>query len=191
MAEVGKHPNTYQNIKDINMKKKIDIDNSIIYSSTNMEDLPEAIPYIEHNGYFSNDEDFSEYRYGELTQVHASYKRDFAFFGVGLNFETYFKYFAPESEIVFEKERKVTVLRPFKDIEEFFEETGLELGKSIRCRKKDNIDKECVAIITGYNSDGHILLGGGVYYKFKDLFDKYEYYDIYNLFWKPFGVEEE
>lgn len=181
MAEVGKQPNGYQNIKDIKMKKKIDIDNSLIYRSGNMYDLPEAIPYIECNGYFSNNEDFSEYRYGELTQVHASYKRDFAFFGVGLNFETYFKYFIPESGVVFEEE-------PFKDIEEFFKKTGFKLGKPIRFRKKDS-EWECVELLNGYSNGGAILLGN-TYYKLKDLVDAYEYYDIGTSKWKSFGDEK-
>lgn len=170
------------------MKKKIDTKNSVIYKSDITNDLEKAITYIECNGYFSNTEDFSEYRYGELIEVRATYKRDCAFFGVGLNYETYFQYFAPESEVVFEKKEEKK-LRPFKDAEEFFEETSLELGKTIRYRQKNNIDKECVVIVNGYTSDGYILLGG-VYYKLKDLVGNYEYYDPYNLIWKPFGVEE-
>lgn len=171
------------------MKKKIDTKNSIIYKSDITNDLGDAITYIECNGYFSNTEDFSEYRYGELIEVRASYKRDCAFCACGLNFETYFQYFAPESGIVFEKTEEEKKLRPFKDTEEFFEETGFELGKTIRYRKKDSKDnRECVVILNGYLSDGQILLGA-FYYKLEDLFNYYEYYDIYNLIWKPFGIE--
>lgn len=171
------------------MKKKIDTKNSVIYKSDITNDLEKAITYIECNGYFSNTEDFSEYRYGELIEVRASYKRDCAFCACGLNFETYFQYFAPESGIVFEKTEEEKKLRPYKDIEEFFDETGLDYGKTIRYRKKDDTDRECVVIINGYINDGRILLGA-VYYQLDYLVKYYEYYDPYNLIWKPFGVEE-
>lgn len=88
------------------MKKKIDIDNSIIYKSMSIEDLAEAIPCLEHNGYFSDTEDFNTYHYGELKEVYASHHHEYAFFGIGNMFETSFKYFAPESSIVFVKDQR-------------------------------------------------------------------------------------
>lgn len=169
-------------------KKKIDTENSLIYKSMSMEDLAEIMPCLEREGYFSDTPDFSEYFYGQLTEVYASYHHEYAFYGEGVGFKTAFKYFIPKLSVVFEKKEKKK-LRPFKDVEEFFEETGLELGKTIRYRQKNNIDKECVVIVNGYTSDGYILLGG-VYYKLKDLVGNYEYYDSDNSEWKPFGVEE-
>lgn len=107
------------------MKKKIDIDNSIIYKSMSIEDLAEAIPCLERNGYFSDTPDFSEFYYGELNEVYASHHHEYAFFGIGDNFETSFKYFAPESSIVFE-----TVKRPYC----YIEELPFKLGDTIALR---------------------------------------------------------
>lgn len=111
------------------MKKKIDIDNSIIYKSMSIEDLAEAIPCIERDGYFSDTPDFSEYHYGELNEVYASYHHEYAFFGIGDNFETSFKYFAPESSIVFEKEQ-----RPYC----FIDELPFKLGDEVELRSIHN-----------------------------------------------------
>lgn len=173
------------------MKKKIDTKNCVIYKSGIMTDLSEAIHYLEHKGYFSDNPDFSRYSYGELNEVFASYHHEFAFFRIGAtNVGTAFKYFIPEAEVAFiKKKEEEKKLRPFKDAEEFFEETGFELGKTIRYRKKDDTDRECVVVINGYINDGRIFLGV-VSYQLDYLVKYYEYYDIYNLIWKPFGVEE-
>lgn len=169
-------------------KKKIDTENSLIYKSMSMEDLAEIMPCLEREGYFSDTPDFSEYFYGQLTEVYASYHHEYAFYGEGVGFKTAFKYFIPKLSVVFEKKEKKK-LRPFKDVEEFFEETGLELGKTIRYRKKDDTDRECVFLINGYINDGRILLGS-VSYQLDYLVKYYEYYDIGTSKWKPFGVEE-
>lgn len=110
------------------MKKKIDIDNSIIYKSISIEDLAEAIPCLEHNGYFSDTPDFNTYHYGELNEVYASYHHEYAFFGIGNNFETSFKYFAPESSIVFVKDQ-----RPYC----FIDELPFKLGGDADIRYKN------------------------------------------------------
>lgn len=162
-------------------KKKIDTENSLIYRSNSMCDLSEALPYIEHKGYFSDSLDFSKFYYGELNEVYVSNHHEFAFYGIGVGFKTAFKYFIPESEVVFEEE-------PFKDIEEFFKKTGFKLGKPIRYRKKGN-DWECVVLLNGYSNNKAILLGN-TFYKLKDLADAYEYYDIGTSKWKPFEVAE-
>ena len=106
------------------MKKKIDTFNSIIYKS-DLNDIPEAIPYIEQNGYFSDTEDFSTYHYGELNEVYASYHHEYAYFGIGNDFQTAFKYFAPESSIVFVKDK-----RPYC----FIDELPFKLGDEVELR---------------------------------------------------------
>lgn len=61
--------------------------------------------------------------------------------------------------------------------------------KQYAIEKKDDTDRECVVVINGYINDGRIFLGV-VSYQLDYLVKYYEYYDIYNLIWKPFGVEE-
>lgn len=110
------------------MKKKIDIDNSIIYESMRIEDLAEAIPCLERNGYFSDTPDFNTYCYGTLNEVYASYQHEYAFFGIGNNFETSFRCFAPESSIVFVKDQ-----RPYC----YVEELPFKLGDDADIRYKN------------------------------------------------------
>lgn len=124
------------------MKKKIDIDNSIIYKSMSIEDLAEAIPCLEHNGYFSDTPDFSEYHYGELNEVYASHHHEYAFFGIGDSFETSFRYFAPESSIVFE-----TVKRPYC----YVEEVPFKLGETIALRSLSDKNTITEYKFTGYS----------------------------------------
>lgn len=112
------------------MKKKIDIDKSIIYKSISIRDLAEATHYLEQNGYFSDTEDFSEYHYGELNEIYVSYHHEYAFFGIGNDFETSFKYFIPEENVYFE-----IVKRPYC----FIDELPFKLGDAIDLRSiRDN-----------------------------------------------------
>lgn len=123
------------------MKKKIDTFGSIIYKSMSIEDLAEVMPCIEHNGYFSDTPDFSEYYYGELNEVYASYHHEYAFFGIGDNFETSFKYFAPESSIIFVDRRPYC----------FIDELPFKLGDQIALRSLSDKSTITEYKFTGYS----------------------------------------
>lgn len=107
------------------MKKKIDTDKSIIYKSISIRDLAEATHYLEQNGYFSDTPDFNTYHYGELNEIIVSYHHEYAFFGIGNDFETSFKYFIPEENVYFE-----IVNRPYC----FLGELPFKLGDEIALR---------------------------------------------------------
>ena len=160
------------------MKKRIDTFNSIIYKSMSIEDLAEVMPCIERNGYFSDTPDFSEYHYGELNEVYASYHHEYAFFGIGDNFETSFKYFAPEDSIKFE-----TVKRPYC----FIDELPFKLGDQIALRSiKENIvaeykftecvikHEETLGVILDKLRFTRVGFSHGVFVTPEDLMDRYE-----------------
>ena len=160
------------------MKEKIDITKSIIYKSSIISDMAEATHYLEQDGYFSDTEDFSEYHYGELNEIYVSYHHEYAFFGIGNNFETSFKYFIPEENVYFE-----IVKRPYC----YIEELPFKLGDEIVLRSIH--DKTVFKYkFTGYSIkfddalgaiiDAITLIQSGKEYGMKvtpeDLMDRYE-----------------
>lgn len=166
-------------------KKKIDTENSLIYKSMSMEDLAEIMPCIERDGYFSDTPDFSEYFYGQLTEVYASYHHEYAFYGEGVGFKTAFKYFIPKLSVVFEKKEKKK-LRPFKDISEFCSKTGcLKIGQDLITIRDKNTNKEGTLRYNGFF--GETIHLGGFIFTFDGLLREYEYSN--GPEWKPFGIE--
>ena len=97
------------------------------------------------------------------------------------------KFFLP-AEWVKEPERKY---RPYKDVEEFFDDIGCTLGDVIRFRKKDTTEEEYHTLLTGFkgNARVNIGLGDGGYYSLSDLFSLFELYTADG--WQPFGVIED
>ena len=162
--------------------KKLNLENVRVYSGTK-GDVKDAMDLIGQAVYVFDD-DSGNYYQERLIGVRLVEDDPYAF--VGSDFDAY-KHFILVKDAKFVGEKK---LRPFKDIEEFFKETGLALGETIRYRKKGNRDNiECVVILNGYLTDGQILLGV-VYYKVESLYNCFEYYDSDNSEWKPFGIEE-
>lgn len=98
-----------------------------------------------------------------------------------------YRLFLP-AEWVKEPEKK---FRPYKDVEEFFNDVGCTLGDVIRFRKKDTTEEEYHTLLTGFKGDArvNIGLGDGGYYSLNDLFSLFELYTSNG--WKPFGVLEE
>lgn len=124
------------------MKKKIDITKSIIYKSSSISDMAEATHYLEQDGYFSDTPDFNTYHYGELNEIIVSYHHEYAFFGIGNDFETSFKYFIPEENVYFE-----IVKRPYC----YIDELPFKLGDEIALRSTH--DKS----IATYNFTGYSI----------------------------------
>lgn len=92
------------------------------------------------------------------------------------------------AEWVKEPEKK---FRPYKDVEEFFNDVGCTLGDVIRFRKKDTTEEEYHTLLTGFKGDArvNIGLGDGGYYSLNDLFSLFELYTADG--WKPFGVLDD
>lgn len=159
--------------------KKLNLENVRVYSGTKC-DVKDAMDLIGQAVYVFDD-DSGNYYQERLIGVRLVEDDPYAF--VGSDFDAY-KHFILVKDAKFVGEKK---LRPYKDVEEFFEETGFELGKTIRYRKKDN-NREYVVVLTGYTSDNYVTIGGA-YHILQNLFDHFEYYDSDNSEWKPFGVE--
>ena len=85
--------------------KKIDINKSLIFGSK-VEDVKNALEYLDQEGYFSNSKDFSEYEDGELDIVLVT-KANFVFSPYKVmrdGFRYSFGYFIPKSKAVFVEE---------------------------------------------------------------------------------------
>ena len=80
--------------------------------------------------------------------------------------------------------------RPYKDVEEFFDDVGCTLGDVIRFRKKDTTEEEYHTLLTGFKGIArvNIGLGDGGYYSLSDLFSLFELYTSDG--WRPFGIAE-
>lgn len=81
--------------------------------------------------------------------------------------------------------------RPYKNVQELFEDIGVYIGDTIHFRSKAK-ETECYSLITSYTTlkDGteKICLGGAFYYTMQALFDLFELRSRGE--WLPFGVEE-
>ena len=97
-----------------------------------------------------------------------------------------YMYFLPV-EWVKEPEKKY---RPYKNIQELFEDIGVYIGDTIHFRSKAK-ETESHALITSYttlkNGAEEICLGGAYYYTMQALFDLFELRSRGE--WQPFGVE--
>lgn len=80
--------------------------------------------------------------------------------------------------------------RPYKDVEEFFDDVGCTLGDVIRFRKKGSFEEEYHTLLTGFKGIArvNIGLGDGGYYSLSDLFSLFELYTSDG--WRPFGIAE-
>lgn len=168
------------------MNKRLDLENVRIYSKTK-QDTIDALDLIGQEVFMSDNENFNEYTTCRLTGVQYSEDDDFPF--LGKNEEGIFSYIycIPAKDVKF-KERKVKVLRPYKDISEFCVKTGcIYIGKDLITIRNKNTQKEYGLLYVGY-SDGEVHLGGYVL-TFADLLKNYEY-ALNSFEWLPFGVEE-
>lgn len=79
--------------------------------------------------------------------------------------------------------------RPYKNVQELFEDIGVYIGDTIHFRSKAK-ETENHALITSYliNGGEKICLGGAYYYTMQALFDLFELRSRGE--WIPFGIEE-
>ena len=177
--------------------KKIDVSNSLIFGSK-VNDIKNSLEYLNQEGYFSNSEDFSEYKEAKLDIVRVCNIANFVFNPytyIRDGFRYSFSYFIPKSEAVFvEEEPKKKTLRPFESREEFFNVTGFKVGDIVQIKKFGNIVYEETATLTrirlyldGAYSRLEIYFGSNAC-SLDELFEYYKYYK--NGDWKRFGVEE-
>ena len=177
--------------------KKININKSLIFGSK-VEDVKNALEYLNQEGYFSNSKDFSEYKEAELDLVEVSNMNYFMFSPYKFmcdGFRYSFSYFIPKSEVVFiEEEPKKKELRQFKSTKEFFNVTGFKIGDIVQIKKFDNYCYEEKSIFSGVrfyiDEEFHRkdAIFGASTYSFDELFKHFKYFK--NGEWSRFGIEE-
>lgn len=99
----------------------------------------------------------------------------------------YYRFFIPESSLVSVKKK----YRPYKNIQELFEDIGVYIGDTIHFRSKSK-ETEHHALITSYitlkSGTEKLCLGGAKYY-----YTMHELFDLFELRsrgeWQPFGIE--
>ena len=169
--------------------KKIDASKSLIFSR-NIEDYQNSLEYLNLGGYFSNSKDFSVYEEATLDVVQVA-KVSSSFYGFmrGGNVHN-FIYFIPKLKAVFKEEPEKKTLRPFKSIDEFFNVTGLKIGKVLHIKNFGNYPYTEKSIFCGfrvYTNETYVIFGAGSR-SFDELFKHFKY--LKNNEWHRFGVEE-
>ena len=173
--------------------KKIDVSKSLVFGST-MNDIKNSLKYLNQKGYFSNSQDFLEYKKAHLDLVEVSNMANFIFtpykFMQG-GFKYPFSYFIPKSKAVFIEEEKKKTLRPFKSLEEFFNVTGLKVGDIVQIKRFNDLIYEtamltCIRVSEEYHRIDVVF--GASSHPLTELFKHYKYFK--NGDWLPFGVEE-
>ena len=79
-------------------------------------------------------------------------------------------------------------MRPFKNIAEFVEKTGFNVGMVIKTRLTSHKECESVSVITNFDCYANQMYFGEGFHPFADLFKSYEYFKDGK--WLRFGVEE-
>ena len=164
-------------------------------------DIETAVHFIGKECYFSDDLDNFEYLDefkckltvdGDYSNMYKGkllgiFANDNAFIVDKDDIGSRFDYCLPAEWV---QERKKPKYRPYKDVEEFFDDVGCTLGDVIRFRKKDTTEEEYHTLLTGFkgNARVNIGLGDGGYYSLNDLFSLFELYTSNG--WRPFGIEE-
>ena len=173
---------------------KIDVEKSMIYRFDSQEDLSQAVFELGEKGYFSDNEDFSNYSTGTLTRVLCWLEKvEFTFTYRNEKTTDSCRYFISEDHVVFKEEKKKT-LRPFKSIDEFFEVTGFKIDDIVQVKNFAGCTFEETSLITGFrvytDEEYHRMdvIFGGSARPLSELFKHYKYYK--NGEWLSFGVEE-
>ena len=174
--------------------KKIDVSNSLIFGSK-VEDIKNSLEYLNQEGYFSNSEDFSEYKEAKLDIVRVCSIANYAFNPYTYildGFRYSFSYFIPKTKAVFVEEEQT--LRPFNSLEEFFNVTGFKVGDVVQIKNHVGYAYEETSVITSLrvyeDKEFHrmYVTFGVVARPFDELFKQFKY--LKNGEWKRFGVEE-
>lgn len=177
--------------------KKIDLNKSLIFGRE-YEDAKNSLEYLEQEGYFSNSEDFSEYKEAKLDLVEVSNVTNFMFSPYKFlrdGFRYSFSYFIPKSKAaIVEEEHEKKKLRPLKSIDEFFAVTGFKIGDIVQIKKFGNYNYEEKSIFSGIRVyideefHGMVAIFGASTHSFDDLFKRFKFFK--NGEWFCFGVEE-
>lgn len=171
------------------------LDKRILKGKTYLDcfDTEEAKQFIGKKCYFTRDLSRFENLDGPgvykvtLTDISDHYEVCYGSDELGIQQWDYARFIIPCEWVKEAIEKKY---RPYKDVEEFFDDVGCTLGDVIRFRKRDTTEEEYHTLLTGFkgNARVNIGLGDGGYYSLSDLFSLFELYTADG--WRPFGTEE-
>lgn len=176
------------------MDKPLDLNGVKVYTKA---DVIDAMNLIGQDVYMSDDADFENYYKYKLIGIQFEEDSSYAFIGSDDCQRIIYKYLILEKDAKF-KEEKEKKLRPFKDIKEFFEETGLDLGKVITYRPKES-NAKIKAIVVGAieyiesqfpEKDLISIQFSNKSYSPDELLKYFVYLDPQTNKWHPFGIEE-
>lgn len=169
--------------------KKINVKRSIVYRFDSRDDLANCIERIGENGYFSDFEDFSEYKEAVLKLITVGEGIGYPYGFSDIDIDNY-KYYIPKDLAIFE-EPEEKKYRPYM----YLDELPFNVGDVIRYRGK-KCCSECkglVAEIGCQNNDDceldNIIIGG-INCTPQELFDHYELLGN-DCQYRPFGVGVE
>lgn len=173
--------------------RKINVEESIVYKFDSKKDLSECVALLGEQGYFSDNEDFSDYATGTLSEVKCQLKETkYPFIRSNDKEGVVDKYmfFISEDAAVFEEEPKKKKYRPYM----YLDELPFNIGDVVIYRCKQCCS-ECKGIVTEIeyqnNDDCELdnIIIGGINGTPQELFNHYELLDD-NCQYRPFGIEE-
>lgn len=165
---------------------KVNVSKSLIFSKK-LDDLKASLEYLNQEGYFSDNEDFAEYKECSLKSVLVD--EDIIYPYEPRYYNHNFSYFMPKSKAVFEEEQ--AKYRPFQNMSEL----PFKVGDIIAIRLKnahDTVYTMVTDIICNGDKIKYISFGTTLS-KFSPIhyfINGYEYCRN-GIDWLPFGIESE
>lgn len=149
----------------------------------------EAKHYIGQTGFFGDSlaelaDDVENGDHFLLSDVQDDTSRCFY-----LDESCYYSFFLPADKVTEVPEK---TYREIDTHEEFIAVTGMDLGKILTIRLKDNPEIETSGILSSIVECKNKLQGvdiGGASYTMHDLFKRYEFYNVNDSEWAPFCLE--
>lgn len=181
--------------------RKIDVSKSAIFgkkikvlgNGCRIEYIRKSLDYLDKECYFSDFQDFSDYKEGILKMIKVS--DDIGYPYESMNDGHHYKYFIPKDKVVFEVEEPQKYYRSFKSVEEFLNHVGLNNSDKVQFIKIRSIHSKSqyYLLYSGNEIDtfgvAYIHLGS-MAFTLKELFDNYEY-TFNNSEWLSFSIECE
>lgn len=180
---------------------KIDVSKSAIFgkkievlgNGCKIEYIRKSLDYLNKECYFSDFQDFSDYKEGILKMIKVS--DDIGYPYESMNDGHHYKYFIPKDKVVFEIEESKKYYRSFKTVEEFLNHVGLKNSDKVQFVEfhSRHSNSRYRLVYNGYEIDtfgvAYIHLGS-MSFTLNELFNNYEY-TLNGSEWLAFSVECE
>ena len=167
--------------------KKIDVKNSLMFNNQ-IDNLKAAIEYLTEEGYFSDHENFPDYKEGTLVSILVADNTPRPYES-GHDNQNCYRYFIPKNKVVF-IEKSSKKYRPYVNLAD----VPFTIGDLVIYRHK-HCYSECRGMVTEIKYQKHYpyaidnIIIGSISVTPQELFDNYEWLDS-DCQYKPFGIEE-